>query len=71
MTTRSPVRTIILPSATPTEAELDAWAALSRDVQMSCYREALAHSDCSAVADEDMQDILEAARRRVASRDRG
>ena len=71
MTTKSPVRTNILPSATPTEAELDAWAALSRDVQMSRYREALTHSDCSAVTDDDMNDILEAARQRVASRDCG
>jgi len=71
MTTKSTVRTNILPSATPTEAELEAWAALSRDVQMSRYREALTHPDCSAVTDDDMKDILEAGRRRVASRDRG
>ena len=71
MTTKSRGRTNILPSATPTEVELEAWAALSRDVQMSRYREALTHSDCSAITDGDMKAILEAARRRVASRDRG
>jgi hypothetical protein len=70
MTTKSPMLTNILPSATPTEAELEARGALSRDAQMSRYREALTHRDCSAVTDDDMKDILEAARRRVASRDR-
>ena len=71
MKIKSPVRTNILPSATPTEAELGAWAALSRDEQMSRYREALTHPDCSAVTGDNMKDILEAARQRVASRDRG
>jgi hypothetical protein len=71
MTTKSPVRTKLLPSATPTETELEAWAALSRDTQMSRYRDALTHPDCSMVADDDMNDILEAARQRVASRVRG
>jgi hypothetical protein len=70
MTTTSPGRTSILPSATPNEAELEAWAALSRDVQMSRYREALTHPDCSAVVYDEMNDIRKAARQRVASRGR-
>jgi hypothetical protein len=71
MTTKSPVRTNVPPSATPTEAELEAWGDLSRDAQMSRYRDALKHPDCSEVADDDMNDILAAARQRVASRVRG
>jgi hypothetical protein len=71
MTTKSPVRTKVLPSAAPTESELEAWAALPRDTQMSRYREALTHPDCGVVAADDMNDILEAARQRVASRARG
>ncbi|WP_158813884.1 hypothetical protein [Methylocapsa sp. S129] len=60
-----------MPSATPTEAELAAWAALSREAQVSRYREALTHPDCCAVSGESMGDILAAARERVAARDDG
>jgi hypothetical protein len=71
MTTKSRGRTNILPSATPTEVELEAWAALSRDVRMGLYREALTHPDCSAVVYDEMNDIRKAARQQVASRVRG
>jgi hypothetical protein len=69
--TTSATRTEIMPSATPTEAELAAWTALSREAQVSRYREALTHPDCSIVTDESMGDILAAARERVATRDHG
>jgi hypothetical protein len=61
----------VMPSATPTEAELEAWAALPRDEQVARYREALAHPDCNTPTDEDMNDILAAARQRAASRTNG
>jgi hypothetical protein len=58
----------VMPSATPTDAELAAWATLPRDEQVRRYQEALAHPDCSTPTDDTMSDILAAARRRVASR---
>jgi len=63
--------TRVMPSATPTEAELEAWAALPRDEQVARYREALAHPDCNKLTDDSMSDILAAARQRVASRSNG
>jgi hypothetical protein len=59
------------PSATPTEAELLAWAALPRDEQVARYREALAHPDCTAQTSESMKDILVAARKGDKSRSNG
>jgi hypothetical protein len=58
----------VMPSATPTDAELAAWAALPRDEQVRRYQEALAHPDCSTPTDDSMSDILAAARQRVATR---
>ncbi len=63
--------TRVMPSATPTEAELAAWATLPRDEQVRRYQEALAHPDCSTPTDDSMSDILAAARRRVAARANG
>jgi hypothetical protein len=60
--------TRVTPSATPTEAELAAWAALPRDEQVRRYQEALDHSDCSTPTDDTMSDVLAAARQRVATR---
>jgi hypothetical protein len=58
----------VVPSATPTDAELAAWAALPRDEQLRRYQEALAHPDCAAPTDDTMSDVLAAARQRIASR---
>jgi hypothetical protein len=66
--TKSAILSDISPSATPSEAELAAWASLSREAQISRYRELLAHPDCDAVTNDDMSDILAAARARVAAR---
>ena len=63
--------TRVMPSATPTEADLAAWATLPRDEQLRRYQEALAHPDCSAPTDDSMSDILAAARQRVAARANG
>jgi hypothetical protein len=65
-TTDKPTR--VMPSATPTEAELAAWAALPRDEQGRRYQEAFAHPDCGTLSGDSMSDILAAARRRVAAR---
>jgi hypothetical protein len=64
-TTDKPTR--VMPSATPTEAEIAAWAALPRDEQVRRYQEALAHPDCSLPT----TDILAAARKRLAARTNG
>jgi 2-oxo-4-hydroxy-4-carboxy--5-ureidoimidazoline (OHCU) decarboxylase len=64
-------RTRTLPSATPTEAELAAWDALSRDEQVRRYQEMFGHPDCNAFTADTPDDILAAARQRVAARRNG
>lgn len=71
MTTSHAPRAAILPSATPTEAELAAWAGLSRDEQIRLTHAALTHPDCSAATNESMDAILAAARQRTAARANG
>jgi hypothetical protein len=62
-------RTDVMPSASiGDDAELAAWDALPRDEQVRRYQEALAHPACDMITDDDMSDILAAARRRVAAR---
>jgi hypothetical protein len=58
----------LMPSATPTKAELAAWTALSRDEQIRRYQELFRHPDCNSFTTETPDDILAAARRRVATR---
>jgi len=55
----------------PTEAELAAWHALSRDEQLARYRQALHHPDCDRVSGAAMRDVLAAARQKAAARRRG
>ena len=58
-----------LPSAVPpTEAELAAWRALSRDEQLTRTREALQAPNAGRVSKATMADVLTAARQRVAAR---
>jgi hypothetical protein len=59
------------PSATPTEAALGAWEALSRDEQICRYQGLFAPPDCNIFAADTPDDILLAARQRVAQRSRG
>jgi hypothetical protein len=68
-TTAKPIR--VMPSATPTEAELAAWAALPRDEQVRRYQEMLRHPDCNNFTTDTPDDILAAARQRVAARRHG
>jgi hypothetical protein len=57
------------PSALPpTEVELAAWRALSREEQVTLYREALDAPDAGRVTETTMTDVLTAARQRVATR---
>ena len=68
-TTDKPTR--VMPSATPTEAEIAAWAALSRDEQVRRYQELFQHPDCNSFTTDTPDDILAAARQRVAARRNG
>jgi hypothetical protein len=63
--------TRVMPSATPTEAELEAWAALPRDEQVRRYQEMFKHPDCNNFTTDTPDDILAAARQRVAARRNG
>jgi predicted DNA-binding protein (UPF0251 family) len=52
----------------PTEAELAAWHALSREEQLARYRETLQAADAGRVSKATMADVLAAARQKVAAR---
>jgi hypothetical protein len=52
----------------PTEAELAAWHALTREEQVARHREALQHPDCQRISDASMTDVMAQARKRVAAR---
>jgi len=58
-------------AATPTGAARQAWAALSRDQQICQYRGLFARPDCNIFTTDTPDDILLAARRRVAQRPKG
>ncbi len=65
----SEIATRPVPSALPpTEAELAAWRALSRDEQLARTREALQAPDAGRVSPATMADVLTIARQRVAAR---
>jgi hypothetical protein len=71
MSSTTDKRTRVLPSATPTEAELVAWNALSRDEQVRRYQEMFGHPDCNTFTTDTPDDILAATRLRVAARRKG
>jgi hypothetical protein len=58
----------MLPSATPTDAEIEAWGALSRDEQARRYQEMFQHPDCNTFTTDTADEILATARQRVACR---
>jgi hypothetical protein len=60
-----------MPSAAPTEEELAAWAALPRDEQVRRYQELFRHPDCNTFTADSPEEILAAARQRVAARRHG
>jgi hypothetical protein len=61
-------KTRLTPSAMPTEAEIAAWADLPRDEQVRRYQEMFRHPDCNTFTTDTPDDILTAARQRVARR---
>ncbi|WP_454645963.1 hypothetical protein [Bradyrhizobium liaoningense] len=61
----------ITPSATPSEAELEAWAKLPRDEQIRRCQALFAQPDCNSFTSDTPDDILAAARQRVAQRRHG
>ncbi|MGD9656973.1 MAG: hypothetical protein AB7U61_04920 [Methylocystis sp.] len=58
----------VMPSATPTEAELEDWRRLPRDEQLRRLREVLANGDAAAASDTPMDEILSEARHRADQR---
>jgi hypothetical protein len=60
-----------LPSAAPTEAALRVWEALPRDEQICRYQGLFALPDCNIFTADTPDDILLAARQRVAQRSLG
>ncbi|WP_440641259.1 hypothetical protein ACSHT2_09040 [Bradyrhizobium sp. PUT101] len=61
----------LTPSAAPSEAELEAWANLPRDEQVRRYQALFAQPDCNEFTSDTPDDILAAARQRVAQRRHG
>ena len=57
----------LLSALPPTEAELAAWHALSREEQLARYREAIQAPDAGRVSKATMADVLAAARQTVAA----
>jgi hypothetical protein len=60
-----------LPSAAPTEAALRTWETPSRDEQLCRYQGLFAQPGCNIFAADTPDEILLAARLRVAQRSRG
>lgn len=58
----------IEPSAIPTEAEREVWAALPRDEQVRRHQELFARPICNNFTSDTPDDILATARQRVAQR---
>jgi SpoVK/Ycf46/Vps4 family AAA+-type ATPase len=57
-----------MPSATPTEAEVEEWRRLPRDEQLRRLREVFANADGAAASEIMMDEILAEARRRADQR---
>ncbi|MBV9288611.1 MAG: hypothetical protein JO288_12455 [Hyphomicrobiales bacterium] len=55
----------------PSEAELAAWKALTREEQVARFREYFGHLDCNTFSPETPEEILAAARALAAARQRG
>ena len=62
MTDAAEILSHVTPSATPSDADLVAWQALSRDEQLRRLRNRLAHSACTSVSTATVSDVLGRAR---------
>lgn len=60
-----------MPSAIPTDDEIAAWADLPRDEQVRRYQALFGHPDCNSFTTDTVDDVLAAARERVAARRHG
>ena len=60
-----------LPSATPSEEDIRAWEALTRDEQVERLRALLTQPDRTVAGTETMADILKEARARASAKRRG
>ena len=58
----------LLSALPPTEAELAAWNALTRDEQIAQYRTLFDQIDCNTFTSDTPDDILKAAEARVVAR---
>jgi hypothetical protein len=65
------LRSGVMPSATPTEAEIAEWQALPRDEQLRRLRLALAESDVDTVSAATPDSIRERGRAKAAAQRRG
>ncbi|MET3612510.1 hypothetical protein ABID16_000815 [Rhizobium aquaticum] len=61
MSTKEKMHLDVMPSATPSPAEIAAWDALSRDEQLQRLRASFEDPDCSRVGTMTMAEILESA----------
>jgi hypothetical protein len=69
---RTPEKLILeMPSATPTEYRMAIWAAMSRDEQVCRYQRMFKQPECNSFTTDTPEDILAAARQRVAARRNG
>ena len=59
----------VMPSAVPTEAEVAAWQALSKEEQLRRLKLALTDPECSVITEDTMASIRAAAERRWQERE--
>ena len=58
----------VMPSATPSDADIAAWNELPRDEQLRRMREYLSHPDCSTVSNITLDEIVARAQARIDAR---
>lgn len=61
----SEVKDDIMPSAAPSEDEIRRWNSLPRDEQLERMRQALIDGERSGISERSMDDIKDAAKRRL------
>ena len=61
----------VMPSATPSDADIAAWNELTRDEQLRRMREYLSHPDCSTPSNMTVDEIVARAQARIDARKHG